>query len=400
MPDTTWKTITVPKGLYLPTTAADGSFKNSGIRVEPSDKIEILPNSCSLRVNGVEFTLLIPTDTLRLDATNCVVLDKPALPVGSLGSGDGLSSARVGRIGDARLTPTYSGEGTPLGFRRSAASQQQPGMTLGDDLDEVTSSAAAQELQDIDPTTFDSEDATLQEITLKDGTKAFVHLYPDGTRSAPFRLYAGIGTDPKEAMRLLAEQNATATSVAGKGTHPAPAVRQPTTEPRTPDIEPVRAARASPAASSGNIHLDGFLAAKTGSQGYPLGQITCLSAPATILDSFQGPVAPATSLEAAFARIHLAKGNPVVFVRLGEIPTDTLRLELAELIPTLAEVVQKHGAVALVLLTPPWNPMPALLTYIPTLCLSLAPHASDPRFVTATCSKPQVPQGTSVSFPT
>lgn len=415
-PNTEWKAITVPKLVYLPTLPPAGSsqFKDSGLQVKPTDKIEILPGSATMRVNGVLYTLMIPVDNLRLDENNCVVLDKPAARVGSLSSGDGHSSAYVGRLG-SRPMPTQSGDyneaPSSIGFG-SGARQPGPQMYFNDDMEMVMAPSQLVDPADIDPTTF-AEDAIIREITLKDGTKAKVYIDPTSGKpcSAPFRMYSGIGIDPKEAMRLMAEQDASAVSVAGnRGPQPLEVnyAQQPTS--RAPVVRTVQAAEpaapqaappAPPAASSGNINLDGFigLATKTGAQGFPLGQITCLSAPQAVRDKLQGPQAPCTSLEAVFARIHLAK-TPTVFLRLPEDLTDAIRLELAELLPTLAEVIGKHGQVALVILTPPWTPPPALLTYIPTLCLSAQNHATDPRFWTFTCTK-GAPAGSqpTASFP-
>lgn len=450
-PPSPWKTITVPKAVYLPTTAgASGAFKDSGLRVDPTDKIEILPGSALMRINGVQHTLMIPTDSLRLDASNCVVLDKPAARVGSLSTGDGFSSAHVGRMGSRpSAMQTQRGDYAEVasGFSHQASSapgvsfgpggsNSGPQMHLGDDMEMIPGPKKVVAAKDIDQDIF-REDAIIQEITLKDGSKAQVYIDPNTGRpcSAPFRTYDGIGIDPKAAMRLMAEQDSDARSVAGKGastvgnlstrgplalplgepnakpeefpSQPRTPQRQEETEPlgtgyspgllarsTTTPPRPTRQAQEAPpevrATTSGNIGLDGFIGLATKNptaQGYPLGQVTCISAPGDIRDHLQGDQVPCTALEAAFARIHLTR-TPAVFIRLPEELTDGLRLEVAEQLPTLAEVAQKHGAVALILLCPnSWPQMPALLNYIPTLGLSLVRHATDPRFVTVTCIK-------------
>jgi len=411
MATTEWKTITVPKGVYLP-TVGQGAFKDSGLRVEPTDKIEVLPGSALMRVNGSEHTLMISTDSLRLDAKNCVILDKPAPMVGSLGTGDGYSSARVGRSGSARFPTFADAEVSPIGFGpgRQASGPQ---MHFDDDMELLKDPAKLTDLADIDPATF-AEEAIIREITLKDGSKAFVYIDPNTGRpcSAPFRQYSGIGINPDEAMRLMAEQNGSAVSVAGKDARPnldAPSLAPPwhPAPPPGPEGYPATVRVVTPphpnpyaasanqppqatlAATSGNPNLDGFIgmATKTGAQGFPLGQVTCISAPPHILTDLQEGQAPCTSLEAAFARIHLAK-TPTVFVRFPEELTTSLRLELADQLPTLSEVLQKHGQVALVLLCPAsWPQMPTLLTFIPTLILAITPHVTNDRFWTVTCTK-------------
>jgi hypothetical protein len=93
-----WKTITAPKMLYLPVVARDGSFDNSGQRVETTDELEILPGTGKIRINGIEHMLMRSIDDL-IDENGVITLSKPARAVRISSRGAGWA---VGRMGEAQ----------------------------------------------------------------------------------------------------------------------------------------------------------------------------------------------------------------------------------------------------------------------------------------------------------
>lgn len=361
----TWKKITVPKPVYLPTGKPDGAFKNTGLRVEPTDQIEIQPGSNLLQVNGVEHQLLISTDALRIDPQGTLILDTPRPPVGSLTSGDGRSSAFVGRVGTAHSR------------RRPPNAPDQPWIPQ-DEFDPQIPFAESEEFAAFE--TAIKEQKLTRTVTLKDGTTAEVLVDPTTGRIAtgPFRIYSGVGinSNTKETARTPAEQTRN-TRVASTGTPP---------DPKPP-------APVSPGCPSGlGPHLDGFLQATLGSQGFPLGKITYLQVEHALCEMIMARMnlSQAATLEAVFARIHLCgdgtTGRPGVLVRLidQEGPSDQVRLELAEQLPVLISVVKNHGLIAVVILSLPWgNKTPTLLTHLTAAHLTIRTHVPDPRFLTA-----------------
>lgn len=392
MSEPAWKTITIPKMVYMPTGNLAGAFKDTGLRVEPTDKVEILPGSRLIRVNGVEHRLLIPADNLPLDAQNCLRLDKPAPPVGNLGA-MGNGRAYVGRVGQAaqraqadnfwskdlpKIDPRY-----PVDPEDEALFQDTP---------------KSKTASGFDPTIF-HETRHTKTVTLRDGSTVEV-LVDEHGREAGYRsrTYSGIGTDPKEAARMLAEQNSHAVDV----THHAPQMadkmaaarnriedrqNQPS-ESNTPRRE-----AAPKAISTGFRDLDGLLGATTGCQGLPAGSLSYFYG-----DTIPPGASVCASLEAAFAKIHF--GGPLILVHLTEPnPPDQLRLAIAEQLPVLAEAIKSQGQVAVAICSPDWQAQtPALLNYIPSLSIRLTTHDRDDRFLTATITKGATGQP-AVSFP-
>jgi len=338
----TWKTITLPKTVYFPTLSSDGTFKNSGLRIDPSQTLEILQGSNRIRVDGAEHQLLIAVASLRLDENNRLILDAPAPPVASLASGGG--RAYVGGIGFAR--------GEARGEARAAAGYNvQDDWPVGapkdldSDLEEVASfdPKATSPEDPIDNKVFHEERLT-RTVTLKDGTTAEVLIDPSSGHIAsnPFRTYAGPGLNPKAAMQLQAEQRYSAKIVAGAGAQgqgqPQPAPKQP-----PPDPQPQPAPLENPqGASTGNIHLDGFLTLFLGSKGFPVGQATLLR---SNVDLWTPPAIKAETLEQAFVKIHTTPPGQIVLVDVSNRPVN----ELAEFLPPLLQAISGAGAAALAL---------------------------------------------------
>ena len=93
-----WIQVNVPRTLYLPVNNGDG-FKDSGRRVEPSDKVEFCPGTNKCRINGVEHSMLRSCDNIPLTDDHTINLARPARPV-ALSRG-GVGSASVGPMGSA-----------------------------------------------------------------------------------------------------------------------------------------------------------------------------------------------------------------------------------------------------------------------------------------------------------
>lgn len=413
-----WKKITIPKMVYLPTGDPNGSFKDTGQRVEPHDQVEILPGSRLIRINGVEHTLLIPADNLPLDGNNCLRLDRPAPPVATL-DGGGKGRAFVGRQGEAVLAArtnwdqetaaNWGGGDAASGIGKDWIQAQlrradKNGAFEDADDDPLfeDNEPAPRTASGFDPTVF-NEDRVTRTVTLKDGTTAEVLVDPHSGRDAGYtsRMYSGIGVNPKEAARLLAAQAAEATDVTlGRRQEPPPRVAS------APASLPVQA---PPAVSTGIRDLDGFLEATTcfATPGVPLGHIAYVSGTADLcqflMHTMSTSAAPTSTIEGAFARIHLLKPNdtPIVFIHLtDEAPSDALRLTIAEQLPVLAEVIKNHGRCSALILTPAWlDKTPALLNFIPSLRLDITRHDRDDRFLVATLIKGAKRGQPSVTFP-
>jgi len=109
-----WKTVKVPRMLYLPVVTGEG-FNNSGMRIEPrvqlrdndgnltddwtGDELQILPGSNQIRINGVDHTMLIACDKLNIDPEGFIQLQKPRPPAAF--SSGGFGAASVGLQGTA-----------------------------------------------------------------------------------------------------------------------------------------------------------------------------------------------------------------------------------------------------------------------------------------------------------
>lgn len=439
-----WKQITVPKAVYLPTGSPDGAFKDTGCRVEPSDKIEIQDGTGSrlIRINGVEHNLLRPTDTLRLDANNCLILDKPQ-PFVLSASGEG--SAFVGRTGEAvraargrwdhDTAQRWEGDESSHVGKEWLTAQIQRAANQGafDDVDlgeGEESFITTEDQAAIDEffTDFEAaqrkatEHTEVRSVTLKDGSQGFAlfdkrtgmqigattrqykPVYDsDGQQSGASLGYQGPKStfNLEEHRRRLQAQAKDARVVAGPGT--------PTPVPLPPPA-PAPALQPKPSRSfttTGHRDLDGLLGSAIGTPGLPLGSITYLAVEgggaSHLLRGEQNAICP--SIEAAFAKVHLLPANqrPLILITLSEPPegpSDQLRLLLAEQLPVLSHMVRELNKVAVVITSPLWpeDRTPALLASfgIPDFYLRVAAHARDPRFLTATLIKGG--QG-SVTFP-
>lgn len=437
-----WKTITVPKTVWLPTAAADGQFKNTGLRVEPGDKIEIETGTSNIRVNGADHRLFISCDTLRLDSNNCLQLDKPAPPVANIAANGG-DRAFVGRLGqaqadargrwDQKAASSWKGDAaTPIG--KSWVEAQIGHAERRGDFEDCS--------EDEDPETTalfeenpnntpkhqnrlrlleDAEQRVVRTVTLKDGTTAEVLIDPSSGRQAGVatRTYSGPGVNPKEAARMMAEQAQGAQDVTYKVATPVlggPTVAQ---QQRQPDLRASRAALAEgiplaqdpkPSFSFGGEAtpsglgpiFDGFLEATlrlAPPGGFHRGAITFFQLEEGI--SFSGFTGTgwvaAPTCETAFARLHGNKAAGVV-VPLGGNLTPEHVLDLAEHLPVLAEIIA--GAHPALVLVASWEHN--LLTRLPLHHLRIGRHATDPRFLTATLLRAHgqtLPHPKTVSWP-
>ena len=400
-----WKTITVPKAVYLPTLPPDGQFKNSGIRVAPTDKIEIKSGTHNLRVNGSEYQLFVACDTLRLDKNNCLVLDAPAPPVANL-SAQGGDRAFVGGIGqataaargqwDQNAAAKWRGdEASSIGKswveaqiqradKQGAFEDEEDG-----DLFDPQSNAPVGHTGDLD------EDRVSTIVTLKDGTQAEALLDPTTGRQAGTvsRVYSGIGTDPKEAARLMAEQARDARDVTFRPPPP-----PPPPPPAPPQPQRKVAAGSGTPSGLGPI-FDGFLqtALQLQSPGFHQGATTFLQVEAEVTIPFPPQWVSAPSCETAFARLHKAQG---VYVAFPKDKTSEHVLDLAEHLPGLTEVASKSTAA--IILIAPWPEGHPLLTRLSTHHIVLGRHATDPRFLTATLLQAHgqtLPNPKTVSWP-
>ena len=384
-----WKTINVTRSLYLPTAAADGQFKNTGLRVEPSDKIEIETGTHNLRINGALHTLFIPCDSLRLNAEDTIVTDRAAPPVASISGGGGGERAFVGRVGQARAS-AYIGNG---GSWESLNQPPAPRTTQEE-------AHAVAGLWDEDPPMMKANDAKLHQtfaedrvvrtVTLKDGTQAEVLIDPTTGRSAGYtqRAYSGVGADPKEAARLLAEQNYDAKDVTYRAPQPHAPPQQPARPPATP--QPTQGCP-----TGFGPTFDGLLNAAIGQHGFPKGAVTFLQAPDNLLTSVLDKMAlsQTTNIELAFARIHMPQVRPGVVVHLPPTPSPETLLELAEHLPVLLDVVKTQATMA-VILAAPWSHN--ILARLAAVHVTLAQSTEDPRFLIATTV---TPVARSASFP-
>ena len=98
MSEKNWITVKAPKMLYLPVAASSGAFKDSGQRVEPTDKIELLPGTNRIRINDMDLSLIIPCNNIPVQ-NGVITLSRPAPPVHIKAEGTGWA---VGRTGQAQ----------------------------------------------------------------------------------------------------------------------------------------------------------------------------------------------------------------------------------------------------------------------------------------------------------
>ena len=120
-----WKVIKAPKSLYLPVILGQG-FDKSGMQVGPDDKLEVLKGSNQIRINGVDYKMMIAVDTLRTDEKGVIQLSKPAPPARVNSGGAGYAS--VGGLGKA-VRSAAENTFTPEGSRQSSrqSSRRSPG---------------------------------------------------------------------------------------------------------------------------------------------------------------------------------------------------------------------------------------------------------------------------------
>lgn len=466
-----WKTITIPKTCYLPVGDANSAFKDSGLRVEPTDKVELLTGSTQIRINGATHHLMRNIDHL-IDPNGVLQLAKPAPPVKISAGGAGWGVGRMGEV-TSRLRGSWDHEAAEE-WQGDGATIAHPGMFSdpegGTDLfgrpDQHRGFKVVREDAGAHDTPFGKtakqvsfgggpdrnwtpdERAAIdeffgelgehmredwveeREVTLRDGSKARA-LFDKRTGKqigTPQRMYQvrrdaqgrqlaaptsshgpNARFDMDEYRRRMAAQMADSTpaptfreaqavhEAKNKGTRiPDPALDNPLDHP----IEAVPAP--SPhveTTSTGSPHLDSLLDKVASTPGWPLRTVSTLNGPPEATESLLRAAGAsfADSIQAAFGHIHLLKPGqtPLIAIHMPPDLTDALRLDIAEQLPTLAEMLVAHK-VAVVLALPDWTDAhtPALLRYLPKIKVQVAPHESDPRFLTA-----KTASGESISFP-
>jgi|APSaa5957512576_1039674.scaffolds.fasta_scaffold23059_3 hypothetical protein len=455
-----WQTVRAPRMLYLPTVAGDGGFKDSGLRVEVEDKVELKTGSNEIRVNGVAHRMLISCDKLRI-VDGVIHLDKPQAPR-PLSAG-GMGGASVGRTGQAQANARNNWDHSAFAQKTGSNYTPPPPRTVtgGKSSFQVIHDETPafghvanpvdfdREIQDHfgkptepvpDPRTIDERFATeahYAEITLKDGTQARVLVDPETGRhiGTPFRMYQATydaeghqeaapapthGPNPSyteaDYQNWVAEQRANsviAPSTPQPNAHSAdPALEAPLQATATAPTSPpsphdaqapisVTATVVEPSAfHTGYLHLDHLIG------GWAVGSVSHLYGPPeatdVLIEAAGGDACD--SIETAFGRIHLAaahpKAEPVVFVKLNGTITDHRRLVLAEELPVLIDMVSAMP-VAVVITTPDWDEtnMPALIRFLATR-VHITPHERDPeRFLTANITKHPTMTGKDISFP-
>lgn len=406
-----WKHVKVPKMLYLPTMGGL-DFKDTGIRVEMDDDLELLPGSNRIRINGAEHQMIISCDKLRIDDKGFIQLDKPQRPRPLSAGGDG--RAYVGRTG---IAASRANQDRP--HIDTAARFQEDGQ--GNYVRQVAfrtydpagfDTAIQKHFGKPDPKFAKKADAMAakafheipkgtewRNITLKNGQSArvLVDIHTGVHVSAPMRTYNG-GGNPGEYQALMAAEGGPSPTISEwGGSSPPPQVRSARRPepPRTggnpsgysgytPTPGPATH-RESNLVPTGVAHLDNFIG------GYPRGHVTHIFGEHTSREAIShasgGSVC--TSIESAFGRMALLKPSqsPIVVITLPDALDDTLRLSLAEELPVLAEQIKSRN-IAVIISTPDWGDgMPALLKYSPSTRLHITPNDRDERFVTATIVK-------------
>lgn len=417
-----WKTITVPKAVYLPTLAPDGQFKNSGIRVEPTDKVEIESGTHNININGAIYQLFVACDTLRLDSKNCLILDAPAPPIANI-SASGGGRAFVGGIGQATAAARGNWDHAAAAKWKGDAASPVGKEWVEAQIRHADQHVAFQDVDDefADGLFKDSPEDTPKEarrkaqaqlklledervvrtVTLKDGTQAEVLIDPSTGRQAGTvsRTYAGPGIDPKEVTRLMAEQAQDARDVSSQKPNIVPLTRPEPVHKVAATIGPPTASQSQGTPSGFGPIFDGFLQSVLNLAppgGFQQGTVTFLQLEGDlVLHLGSNPWTSTPSCELAFARIHKAPG---VFLSYATTKTQEHVLDLAEHLPALVEATATTKA-ALVILAP-WTQ--GLLTSLPQHHILLGRHATDPRFLTATLLRAHgqtLPNPKTVSWP-
>lgn len=441
----TWTTVKVPRMVYFPTGGHD--FDHSGMRVEPSDHIRLLPGSNRIEINGVEHRLMIPCDNLlkKLDANGVIQLDKPAPAVRISAGGEGWAVGRMGEVrakglnwdpklvhdweGDAATSIPLFNELYPDAGRGASKfpifEEDQPRQIAFNQGPKLK----AQDQKIVDEFLHELEkhltppDTEMREITLRDGSKARA-LFSTITGKqigTPIRLYQANYDDqgrqlpsaapthgPKSKFNMeeyrqrLVQQTQDARlapSTWNENITPVQVVAPAKQDPAL--YEGTKPEPNQPATTTGAQHLDDLLATSQ-APGWPLRKVSVLRGPVDCTNALMQAAGAsfADGIQAAFGRIHLLGGGaakPLVAIKLGPELDDKLRLAIAEELPVLDHMVKDHSsAIAVVLVIPEWDDIttPALIRYLPKLSISVTPHERDPRFLTAT-----IRNAGSISFP-
>jgi len=460
-----WKPIRAPKTLYLPVAARDGAYDNSGQRVEPTDKLELLAGTNKIRINGVEHDLMRNIDDLINDQ-GVIQLAKPAPPVKVRSSGPGWS---VGRMGEAARKAHNAGwdHEAAQEWQGDASTVQHPSSAHGEGTDlfgRATHARGFKIVQDQTPAygkvaqqinfggpagpplpdrEWDSEEtATIneffdemdkrmgdpnlekREVTLRDGSTA-VALFDKTTGQqvgTPQRMYqASYGEGghqlpnaapthgPKATFDMDDYRRRMAAQMASMSVAPTTRERHDMDEMKKAAQAqqvnvgqrpaPIQTPITQPATSTGALHLDDMLGKTTATPGWPLGTVSMLYGHPEATQKLLQASSPSAcnTLADAFGRIHLIRDGqtPIVAVLLNEELNDALRLDIAEQLPVLDNMIRGHK-VAVVVVAPDWNDsqMPALLKFMPKVRVKLVFHETDQRFLTATLA-----DGHSISFP-
>lgn len=403
-PMSVWKTIKAPKALYLPVTRPGQDYKDSGRRVEPSDSIEILPGSHCIRINGVDLSLMIPTDSLRLDAQGVIQLDAPARPVALSSGGDG--QAFVGRMGMGRaLAATHTQDFSPP-WTNGFQGEHTP---LDDDIQGHFGTPQDNPFseEDILKAFGEPEWIGLRDYPMRDGTTAKIRFDKRtgkdiGTPFRPYQAsyddkgrqvgssvhYAGpkASFDMDDYRRKLAQQQAQA-SVAPtfreaqerhEQAHPKNAPKVAGVPIPPPAISPP-----TPGISSSAPLIDQMLQAASGALGFSPGSLIHLTgdeALRTRLVASMGAL-EAPSLELAISKLFMAKGNP----RIIAVQMDSFdKAALADELPAASDAFKGSQTPALLVISTPdaGENTPRLISFFCQYHLNLQPHERDPRFMT------------------
>jgi len=445
-----WKTIKAPRMLYLPVAAAE--FDNSGLRVEPTDDLAILPGTNRVRVNGVEHLLMRPLDDL-LDENGVIQLAKPAPPVRLHAGGPGRAS--VAAIGGARLRkgdfdlseaenwqgdvgtdrvpfqfdpqpPNKAGATHARGFpivREETPAFGKPvrvattRKTGNPDVDQFFDEFNAHMNKGTEPSEY-------REVTLRDGSKARALFSTVTGRQigTPTRQYqatydsAGVqqgqqvgysGKNPtfneKEYRQRLDEQLKDSTvAPTGHDIDRGPqapihdlALNAPVGSPhaRVPR-RGMPAAPTMPATSTGNPHLDALIGGKDKTcQGWPLGKISHLYGDTPLVDALIGNATHAASIDDAVERIHLLREDDPPLIAIACTTTPDLG--------PLAKLLREHHIKVAVVLHSKEGGGEDLMQLPVALRLRAEPHDRDERFITATLVRALAAKddNSSASFP-
>jgi len=431
-----WKTIRAPKMLYLPVEGAD--FDHSGQRVEPSDKIRILPGTNQIEINGVPHKLMRNIDDL-IDAQGNIQLAKPAPPVKIHAGGRGRAS--VAGIGGARLRAkeahdfdleeakhwegdagtdvvpfNWQSQSHPDGPRRKTARgfpivHEGTGEPVLEPILEGPAPPEAEEFFDDlrDHMAKDTEPSEMREVTLRDGSKAQALFSTVTGRQigTPQRNYqaafnelghqegnptSSTGPNPTfdmdEYRRLVAQQQAAATiaptarerhdaAMAGSRAHEAA---------MAPPQQPAQQPPSHPTTSLGSPHLDNLVGAACGAPqtpGAPLGHIFHLVGPADLRKALLQAAGAtfAENLTTAIGSMFLLKHDqaPLIVVEMNVIDA----AKLADDLPAAATAFEESSKPTVLVISTPDIPAPRLMGYICRLRIDLEPHPTNDRFVTA-----------------